>query len=89
MECQSQSEQLEAIKVQTTLTNGRVNKAETTLSRFDEIAGDLKQMVGTKHLVEKVLNSKFSWIIAGIFIIGLIKIIIDPNVRENFHKFFM
>jgi hypothetical protein len=78
-ECSNQSKQLNAIKIQTTETNGKVKAHQSQLAFFEELKQDLADLVRFKRISKQFLVSKWTYIALAVFFIGLITIAKSPS----------
>ena len=83
---EEQGKQLNVISEQTTRTNGRVTKLELKNENDGEQDIQVKQIVAFKQFCQKYLLNKYALIGFGALILGFLKIITTPELRELFLK---
>jgi hypothetical protein len=81
-----QSEKLESIECQTIRTNGRVSKLEEKNISDKDSDEQIKQIVNTKLFIEKYLLNKYFLISFVFFIVGIIKVVLNDDLRTLFLK---
>ena len=82
-------EKLDVLDERLVYTNSKIATAMKDIANlqekskiFDDIKDDLKEIVNTKRFIGKIAGSKWSWVVGGVLVIGVIQILNNPVLRE-------
>ena len=91
LQAEEMDKKLEGIDKKVAYTNGKVAQAIFDIQQLKdknninkEHEEHVRQMVETKKFIEKLIFSKFFWIIFGLFIIGSITVFTSIEVKNIF-----
>lgn len=79
-----QSAKLETLDSKVSYTNGSVNEHKKLISELNETKEDVNQIVSAKRFICRYLLNRYSLGILFVFIFGLIKVVVNPELRDFF-----
>jgi hypothetical protein len=82
------TKELVEIRVQTQKTNGTVTKHTQEIAEIIKIQHEMEDIVAIKHFTQRWLFNKYALLFFGIFIVGVIKVATNDQLRELVMKIF-